>query len=365
MKHLSLLAALMLGTALPALAEPFDEAALLAAAKTEPPLVIYDSTGKIAEQAEAFAAKYGLQATGTKSKVTQAIKIVTGEQQSGNVQAGVVAISDAPAAQAQLIAPGFVESYFPDDLADQVPAAMQAPLVMNVSADVWTYNTALNQSCPITNVWQLTQPEWKGHVAMQDPMGKPGYTDWFNQMEEHHDAAMAAAFEAQFGHPLDPTKGTATAQWVSALAQNQPLLTDSDSDAAQAIGAPDTTENFVGLISTGKYRENENGMKLGICGAVAPFSGFMGAKTVFIARNAPAPNAAKLFIHYIMTEEGAAPQTIDGKQSGNMTIPMPADEPSGVAAYFDEMMPYDGASAGSDWNRRQDWQDLWAINRAM
>ncbi|MFG6083497.1 ABC transporter substrate-binding protein [Paracoccus litorisediminis] len=364
MKTVSVMAALLFGTALPLAAEDFNEAALLAAAKSEPPLVIYDSTGKITEQADAFAAKYGLKATGTKSKVTQTIKIVTAEQQAGNVQASVIAVSDAPAAQAQLIAPGFVENYLPSDLAGKVPAAMQEPLVMNVSADVWTYNTALNDRCPIGNVWQLTLPEWKGRVAMQDPMGKPSYTDWFNQLEEHHDAAMAAAYQAQFGKPLDPARGTATAQWVAALALNQPLLTDSDSDAAQAVGAPDMQDNFVGLVSTGKYRDNDNGMKLGLCADVQPFSGFMGAKTVFITRNAPSPNAAKLFIHYVMTEEGAAPQTIDGKQSGNMSIPMPADEPSGVAAHFDQMTPYDAGTAESDWNRRQDWQDVWAINRA-
>ena len=126
MKTVSVMAALLFGTALPLAAEDFNEAALLAAAKSEPPLVIYDSTGKITEQADAFAAKYGLKANGTKSKVTQTIKIVTAEQQAGNVQASVIAVSDAPAAQAQLIAPGFVESYLPSDLADKVPAAMQA-----------------------------------------------------------------------------------------------------------------------------------------------------------------------------------------------------------------------------------------------
>lgn len=364
MKHLSLLALALCLPALPGLADDFDEAALLAAARSEPPLVVYDSTGKITEQAEAFAQKYGLSATGTKSKVTQTIKIVTAEQEAGNVQAGVVVISDVPAAQAQLIGPGFVENWFPADLADLVPAEMQAPLVLNVSADVVTYNTALNTACPITNLWQLTLPAWKGHVAMQDPLGKPAYTDWFNQLEEHHDAAMAAAYAAQFGSPLDPSKGSATAQWVAALAHNQPLLTDSDSDAAQAVGAPDSRENFIGLISTGKYRENENGAKLGLCPAVQPFAGFMGAKTVFVVKNTPSPNAAKLFIHYLMTAEGAAPQTQDGKQSSNRSIAVPADEPSGVAAHFSEMTPYEAATAQSDWNRRQDWQDLWAVARA-
>ena len=43
---------------------PFDEAAALAAARNEPPVTIYDSTGKIVDMAKAFSAKYGLKATG-------------------------------------------------------------------------------------------------------------------------------------------------------------------------------------------------------------------------------------------------------------------------------------------------------------
>ena len=47
--------------------EPFDLQALVAAAEAEPPLQVYSSTGKIVEQAEAFARKYGVEATGTKA----------------------------------------------------------------------------------------------------------------------------------------------------------------------------------------------------------------------------------------------------------------------------------------------------------
>lgn len=362
MKQISLLAALLLGTAGPALADAFNEQALLAQARTEPPLVVYDSTGKIKEQVANFARKYGLNASGIKSKVTQTIKIVTNEARAGNVRTDVIAISDAPAAQARLRGPGHVVNYFPSDMADKVPADMQDPLIENISANVIAYNTGLNDICPISNIWALTDPEWKGRIAMQDPLGKPAYTDWFNQLQDHYDDRMAAAYRDHFGKPLDMSKGTATAQWVAGLAANQPLLTHSDSDAAQAIGAPDTKENFVGVLSTGKFRENANGMKLGICPGIEPFSGFMGAKMLFITKGAPSPAAARLFVHYMLTGEGAAPQSVDGKKSSNRDVPLPADEPSGIAAHFDQMTPYHAKTSTSDWEHRQDWQDLWAIN---
>ena len=48
-----------------AVAQDFDLDALIEAARAEPPLTVFDSTGKIIDMAEAFAAKYGIEATGT------------------------------------------------------------------------------------------------------------------------------------------------------------------------------------------------------------------------------------------------------------------------------------------------------------
>lgn len=364
MKAILPIAALLAITgAVPALCEPFDEQALVEAARNEPPLLVYDSTGKITEQAKAFAEKYGLEAVGTKSKVNQTIKIVSGEEKAGNVRAGVVVIADAPAAAAELVAPGYVVSYLPSDMAAKVPAAMQAPLYMASAADVFSYNTALNpDGCPVKNIWELTEPKWKGRIAMQDPLGKPAFTNWFNQIKLHFDDAMAKAYEDLYGKPLKGDFASATEAWVAALAKNQPLLTTSDGNASEAVGAPDTKENFIGLISTAKFRENKNGMTLGLCAGMKPFSGYTQPSLIFITKDAPSPNAAKLFVHYMLTAEGIAPQAIDGKISANPENVLPADEPSGLASHLDEMMPYDARTATDDWTSRQDWQDLWSLN---
>lgn len=345
-----------------AAAEPFDLDALIAAARKEGPIHVYDSTGKIVEQAKAFSAKYGVQAIGTKAKAPDILEIVSREAQAKNVQADVAIISDAPAAQEQLIAKGYATSWVPGDLAGDIPATYQNPLTVILAPNVWTYNTALNASCPVTNIWQLTEPKWKGKVSMQDPVGKPSYTDWFNQMAKHHDKDLAKAYEAEFGKPLPAGEESATAAFVKALAANGPLLTDSDGAAADAVGAPDVKEAFVGLVSTAKYRENKNGMKLGICAGLQPFAGWSYPSLGLIASGSKSPNAAKLFIHYMMTAEGIAPQADDGKMSTNVKVTLPANEPSGIARISNQIMGYDAATAADDWQRRQDWQDLWSLN---
>ena len=32
------------------------------------------------------------------------------------------------------------------------------------------YNSELNERCPVNNLWELTQPEWKGKVFIEDPL---------------------------------------------------------------------------------------------------------------------------------------------------------------------------------------------------
>lgn len=343
-------------------ADSLNVSKLIEAAQHEAPITVYDSTGKILKQAKAFSEKYGVKAIGIKAKAPQILEIISREAQAGNVKADVAFLSDAPAATQQLLAKGYVYSWTPADLKNHIDVTYQNPLTVVLAPNVWAYNTAQYSECPITNIWQLTEPKWRGKVTMQDPLGKPSYTDWFNQMATHYDQQVAAAYQQEFGKPLQTDESSATAAFVQALAENGPLLTHSDSDSAQAIGAPDVKQSFVGLISTAKFRNNKDGMKLGLCHGLKPFAGWSYPSLGLIAKGTHSPNAAKLFIHYMLTSEGIAPQGVDGKMSTNNQVDLPHNEPSGIANYRQEIMGYQTSSAKSDWQSRQDWQDLWNLS---
>jgi iron(III) transport system substrate-binding protein len=343
--------------------EPFNLDALVEAAKKEKPITVYDSTGKIVEMAANFAKKYGLSAEGSKVKATAQLEMIIREARANNIQGDVSIISDAPAAMAQLIPQGFAESWLPPDLADKIPAEYQSPLTVVNSANVWAYNTELFDKCPVTNIWELTEPKWKGKVAMQDPLGKASYVDWFNQMAKHGDDKVAAAYKEFYGKDLEKGEETATAAWIKALAANAPLLTDADAAAADAVGAPGQSEPFMGLISSAKFRDNaDKDMKLGLCKDLKPWLGWLYPGVGLITKGTDSPNAAKLFMHYVMTAEGIAPQAIDGKMSTNRDVSLPSDEPSGIGAVLDQVLPYSMASALEDWDAREDWQDFWRMN---
>jgi iron(III) transport system substrate-binding protein len=343
--------------------DTFDLDALVAAAKQEKPINIYDSTGKIVEMAENFSAKYGLKATGMKVSANSQLEMIIRESQAGNVQGDVVLITDAPAALAQLLPEKFVENHLPADMTSKIPAQLQNPLAISTNANVWAYNTEAYDKCPVANIWELTEPKWKGKVAMVDPLTKGNYTDWFNQLETHSTDKVAEAYKTHFGKDLETTERSAAAAWIKALAQNAPLATDGDDPVAEAVGAPGQKEPFVGLLSSAKFRDNaDKGYKLGICADLDPWVGWSYIKLGLIASKTKSPNTAKLFIHYILTEEGISPQMKDGKLPTNIDIKMPDDEPSGLMKVAGKLLDYNSSTGLDDFDRREEWQDFWRVN---
>ncbi|MGH6762091.1 MAG: ABC transporter substrate-binding protein [Phyllobacterium sp.] len=343
--------------------DAFDLNALIEAAKKEKPINIYDSTGKIVDMADAFSAKYGVKATGMKVSANSQLEMIIRESQANNVQGDVALITDAPAALAQLLPQGFVENYVPADMEAKIPAHFQKPLAISTNANVWAYNTAVYDKCPVSNIWELTEPKWKGKVAFIDPLTKGTYTDWFNQMETHADDKVAAAYKAHSGKALPTAGESATAAWVKAFAQNGPLLTDGDDPIAEAVGAPGQAEPFIGLLSSAKFRDNKSkGYKLGICKDLSPWAGWTYIKLGLVASKTQSPSTAKLFIHYVLTEEGIMPQMKDGKLPTNPDIKMPDDEPSGVMGIADQLFGYDSSTGVDDFDRREEWQDFWRVN---
>lgn len=363
-QSLIIAAGLLSGTSAAVLAEEnFSLDALIEAARKEPPITVYDSTGKIVDMAKAFSKKYGVQATGIKVSAAAQFEQIIREAQAGNVQGDVAMLTDTPATVAQLLPQGFLESWLPPDMAGKIPAEFQKPLAVTTNVNVFAYNTEAHDSCPVTNIWQLTDPKWEGRFAMVDPLTKPNYADWFNQMETYGDEALAKAYEEYYGEPLKTEEASATAAFVKALAESGPLLTDGDDAVSEAVGASGQEDPFFGLLSSAKFRDNaDSGYVLGLCKEMMPWVGWSYTKLALIAAGTDSPNAARLFVHYVLTREGIEPQMVDGKIPTNTEVKMPDDEPSGLMSVVDKVFGYNAASALDDWDSRQDWQDFWRVH---
>lgn len=337
--------------------------ALIEAAKKEPPITVIDATGKIVSMAENFSKTYGLKATGVKMNGQEQEQVISREAAAGNVRTDVFNMSNLPSVASQILPQGFGVSWLAPDLKDKIPAQYQSPAITSNNPWVFSYNTDVNgETCPVNNLWALTTEEWKGRVAIPDPLLRNETMFWFNQLATHGDEAMREAYKAQFGEELKTDEASATAEWVKRLAQNKPKVTKSDTDVGPIVGAKEEKPP-IGFLSAAIFRDaKKDGYGMGICKEMKPWVGQLTPRVAVIAAGTKSPNAAKLFARFMMTEEGMAPQLIDGKLSTNTDAKMPEGEVSGVASVVDLLYVNHSETTPDDFAKLQDWQDFWLSN---
>ncbi|AQZ61862.1 unnamed protein product [[Actinomadura] parvosata subsp. kistnae] len=341
----------------------FDLNALVAAAKKEGSLLVYDSSGDIEEVAAAFTAKYGIAMEGVKSDTPQTAEKMTREHAADNVTIDAAMYEDGGVLMGQLIPQGIVQTWVPADLQDQILPEDRNPLRALSKATVFAYNTKLSPGgCPIKNIWELTEPAWSGKLVMQDPLGKPTVLSFFTQLDAHGNQALEQAYQAKYGEPLKTEEKSAAYEWIKRLAANKPVLTGSDEDISGAVGAPGATDKKIGFMSISKFRNNEDkGYTQAACAGMTPFTGFSYPKYVAVATKSKHPNAAKLYARFIMTEEGVKHEIGEGGISGNSTV-QPRVTPAGLADWKGQLFHTDPKALVSDLQNRQVASDFWRVN---
>ena len=341
----------------------FDLDKLIAAARTEPGITIYDQTSKVVDTAKAFAAKYGIEATGVKVELG-AIDKVLKENQSGNVIGDVVINEDLPTYAVELLDQGVLINWVPGDMKKTIKPEDQYPLIVHYGPMGWAYNSEKYSSCPVSNIWQLTDAQFKGRVAIADPLSNAKYPYWFNTMALNDDAALRSAYKEQFGTDLTTDQPDAAHEWVKRFAQNSPKLAKNDEEVSEAVGAPGQQDPSFGPMSMAKFRNiAKEGYHLALCDGMKPWALQSFPSGIAYAAKTDSPNAAKLYIHYMLTEEGFALQLGDGKPAANSQIPAP-DDPSHVKDFLDQMAPFPSADLVSDYRTKSAWDDFWRTSHS-
>jgi iron(III) transport system substrate-binding protein len=316
--------------------------------------------------AKEFEKKYGIKAEGVKSKAAATAEKMTREAQAKNVTIDAALFEDGPMLVSQLLPQKIVKTWIPPDLAENIDARDRNPLVMISKGYVFLYNPKLNpDGCPVKNIWELTEPRWKGKVMMQDPLGKGIFIQWFTQMSEKGADKMAAAYGKLGKGELKTDEKDAVHAWVKGLAKNDPVLTGEDEDVAAGVSAPNQKVSKIGLLSTAKFRDiDEKKYDMKVCEGLAPWSGFMYPKYAVIASGSEHPNAAKLFVHFALTKEGFDLEAGSGGVSGNKEVGQSPNTPPGLTNWGEELYRFSPESLPADFRARQEMQDFWRVNHS-
>lgn len=281
---------------------------LLQTAKAEGRVVVYSFTSRIAQVEKAFESAYpGIDVIAHDISATEQISRLKAESAAGSASADVAYLSDAPVVFTELVGPGILRRYVPPRVRDRVPTPYAEPLLANrLSTKVLMYNeAAYPNGSPVTNLWQLTTPEWKGKVVMVDPTVRGDYLDLMTEVVLRSEE-MKAAYQQQFGRPLQLDQGIANAgeQWIKELYDNGLVLVDDTDNVNAAVGLVGQKHPPVGFTSYSDRRDNEEeGWALQVAAGAMPAPGIAFPALLGVVKNAKSPAAARLLIDFMMGDD--------------------------------------------------------------
>lgn len=281
---------------------------LLPLAQKEGQVVVFSLSSRIARVEAAFEAQYpGVDLVGVDLSSTKQIARVVAEQQAGVYAVDVLYLADTPIVYTDLLADGRIHNYMPPRVAGEIDPAMQQPLAVHrLSTKVLMYNEEANPNgSPVTNLWQLTTPDWKGRVVMVDPLQRGDYLDLMTEIVLRADE-MATVYEAQFGKPIQLSSGNATAghQFIADLFANDVVLLASTDDVNKAVGAKGQANPPVGFTSYSDRRDNDDeGWALQVANNVVPSNGIIFPAVLSYTAKTSNPAAARLAIDFLMGDD--------------------------------------------------------------
>lgn len=299
-----------------------DWAAVEAAANKEGSVVVYANSSKFEKLIEPWAALYPnikLEGGDTDGITTK----MQAEQEAGNVVGDVWFNSDGHILYGQFMPNQWIWSYLPPGVTETADVTADRPFaVQRHSVDVWGYNREVHpDGCPLTNWWELTDAKLAGKIFMEDPLSDPSTTAKITLIVDHADE-MAAAYKDYFGKDWTTDEAAkpdafgvapenAGYLFLRKLALNKPVMEpggDEVDTAYASLGMDKTVEPGYGLTGWDSYKATLDGeIAMAPCLTMKPVIGIFKSNYVAIANKAPHPNAAKLFIKYILSQDGFKP----------------------------------------------------------
>lgn len=310
-----------------------DWAAIEAAARQEGEVVVYSLSSRINDVATTFSERYKIPVRAFDIGQAELVEKLTREQEAGVYNADVIFAGDAPILLNEVLPKGHVVNFVPSDLVDKIAPEGREPLLRHhFGSKVLMYSSDAYPDGPgIDTVWDLTRPEWKGKLTMKDPLKSPENLAFLATIVERGDE-MAALYEREFGEPLVTSEQSAGYEWLKRILANNPALTSGDDETAKAVGEKGRRNPPVGFLAQSKLRLNKDqGLALAVVTGLKPASGVMYPTFVCVANRAPHPNAAKLFLRWMMGDEkggqGYRPYYLEGDYPARTDVPLPEGLP--------------------------------------
>lgn len=282
-------------------------------AKEEGKVVVYSMSSRINDVKNSFEEEYpGVTVEAYDMRMAEIFEKVEREYEAGIYNADIIFIKDSDGIPYnEMVKTGMLHNYVPKDLGSKMKPEFKEPLFAPFfEMKQVFYNDEVYETSPIDSWWDLTRPEYKGKIMIQNPLSTPENLGLFLAIIQNSED-MEQAYKEEFGEDivLDGTEN-AGYEFLKRLAQNDLVYTDSDGDIAAAIGAEGQTDPPFGIVVSSKIRDKKRkDYKIAAVENIKPMDGVMAPAMLAIVDNAPNVNAAKLLIRWMAGEA-------DGKSGG-------------------------------------------------
>ncbi len=289
---------------------------LLAKAKEEigdNELVIYGTTSRVQETS--FTEYTGIKIRTEQPDDTQIFEKMEAEIGNGIYGADVFVTTDSFNVVNTAFDNGWVENYIPLDCKDAVAEADRDPLVCYYYNRLFIYNNGNgNRTNYISNVWQLTEPSFKGITVKSPLLEKCTMNFLITLTSPQWQEKLASAYRSRYGKDWvgDGTFENISYEWIYRFLENCTFI-NKDSTIAKDLAKG--AEGSVGLFVYSKFRSVDySSLTVSAYEGIEGFAGMLYPLYIMVASNSRYPYAAALYVNYLMGEYGF--MNVFGKDMG-------------------------------------------------
>ncbi len=300
-------------------------------------LHIYGTTSRVNE--ETFTEKTGIKIVATNPNDSQIYELLENETGKGIYGPDVVLTQDSFMLVNNAIANGWLENYVPEEFKASILESDQYPLVCSYYTRLFFYNNGGQADMHrFTNVWQFTEPEFKG-LEFKNPVDEKTSMNFLISLtSEKWQQKLADAYKSYYGTDYVSSGEFANIsyEWIYKFLMNCTFISKDSTIASDvAGGAPGSA----GLFVFSKLR-SVDASNISICAKenIEGFGGLLYPIYIMIASNAKYPYAACLYVNYLMGEEGY--QNVFGKDMGSYSANSTIGISENAISYGDEPLAF-------------------------
>ena len=300
--------------------------------------IVYGNTSRIVTAAENFGALYNIPFEGSNLKDAEIYTKLTTEIEGKAKGADMVMIQDGASLQSMALDTGYLVNFVPASVKETVAEGDQNPLIHQFINKVFIWNNKGENVPAITNVWQLTEPQFKGNIVFKAPDSEQVNMNFLVMLtNEEWSAKLADAYKNLYGKDIELGDfENAGYKWIAEFLSNC-VFGNSDTTLAEEI-SQETAEGKLGLFVLSKLRSSSvytENLTVGQYVAaetgapIEPFAGFMYPMYALLSSNASRPYTAMLFIEYLMGADGFKPwgKSIGAYSTNTAIAPLEGDLP--------------------------------------